>query len=207
MKSLYGLRQTQRRTFIEKLREGGLLERGYVQSDNNPCLFMKKGILMCIMYVDDTIFAGVVDSDLLEEEICTTLGSAGLSNERHTFQLRYYAEGEVGAFLGIQITTTGERTFELTHTGLIAKVLETAQMLECNGVDIPTGSVPVGNDTVGPPFAKAWNYRTIVGMLIFLSANTRPDISYAITLILWQSNAFSPTSKQQTTEESRSRRP
>ena len=172
LKSLYGLRHAPR-TFFEKLREG-LLERGYVQSHNDPCLFMKKGI-MCIVYVDDTIFAGA-DADVLEHEI-RTLGVSD-SEQRHTFQLRN--EGEVDAFLGIQITKTGERTFELTQTGLIAKVLETAQMSECNGVDTPTGPVPVGSDADGPPFAEAWNYRTIVGMLMFLSANTRPDISYAV---------------------------
>jgi hypothetical protein len=34
------------------------------------------------------------------------------SEQRHTFQLR--DEGEIGAFLGIQITKTGSNTFMLT---------------------------------------------------------------------------------------------
>ena len=92
------------------------------------------------------------------------------TEQRHTFQLRN--EGEVGAVLGIQIAKTGNNSFELTQTGLIAKVLEAANMSDCNGVDTPTGPTPIGSDTDGPPFAEAWKYRTIIGMLMFLSANT-----------------------------------
>ncbi len=52
------------RTFFEKLRDA-LLERGYTQSANDPCLFMKEGII-CVVYVDDTIFGGA-DGDVLKE--------------------------------------------------------------------------------------------------------------------------------------------
>ena len=71
------------------------MARGYTQSQIDPCLFMKQGII-CVCYVDDTIFAGA-DPDVLEAEI----QSLGVNNkeQRHTFQLRN--EGEVGAFLGI----------------------------------------------------------------------------------------------------------
>ena len=181
LKSLYGLRQAPR-TFFEKLRDG-LLERGYQQSTTDPCLFMKQGI-MCVVYVDDTIFAGA-DASILEEEI-RLLGVSD-TEQRHTFQLRN--EGEVGAFLGIQIVKTGANTFELTQTGLIAKVLESANMSDCNGVETPTGPTPIGSDIDGPPFAEAWKYRTIIGMLMFLSANTRPDLSYAVHQAAWFSHA------------------
>ena len=147
VKSLYGLRQAPR-TFFEKLRDG-LLERGYIQSKNDPCLFMKDGIL-CVVYVDDTIFAGA-DTSVLENEI-RALGASD-TEQRHSFQLRN--EGEVGAFLGIQITKTGKkRTFSLLQTGLISKVLITANMADCNGVSTPTGNSPVGSDVDGAPFAE-----------------------------------------------------
>jgi hypothetical protein len=55
LKILYGLKQAPR-TFFEKLR-AGLLELVFTQSEFDPCLFMKKGII-CVVYVDDTIFAG-----------------------------------------------------------------------------------------------------------------------------------------------------
>lgn len=88
---------------------------------------MKHGII-CVVYVDDTSFAGA-DPEILEEEI-RALVLLGVSDteQRHSFQLRN--EGEVGAFLGIQITKTGERTFSMSQTGLIAKVVTTAEMTD-----------------------------------------------------------------------------
>jgi hypothetical protein len=65
-------------------------------------------------------------------------------------------EGEVGAFLGIQITKTGKRTFSLLQTGLISKVFATAGLSDCNGVSTPTGNSNVGSDVDGRPFAKTW---------------------------------------------------
>jgi hypothetical protein len=65
LKSLYGIKQAPR-TFYEKFRDG-ILERGFTQSEIDPCLFMKKDC-MCVVYVDDTIFAGP-DALLLEREI------------------------------------------------------------------------------------------------------------------------------------------
>jgi hypothetical protein len=95
LKSVYGLKQAPR-TFYEKLRDG-LLELGFTQSEIDPCLFLKKGCI-CVVYVDDTIFAGP-DAKMLEQEI----RSLGVASDEcdHSFQLR--DEGEVGDFLGIRI--------------------------------------------------------------------------------------------------------
>jgi Reverse transcriptase (RNA-dependent DNA polymerase) len=55
LKSLYGLKQAPH-TFFEKLK-AGLKQRQWKQHDVDPCLFYKSKKL-CIVYVDDTIFAG-----------------------------------------------------------------------------------------------------------------------------------------------------
>jgi hypothetical protein len=136
--------------------------------------FLKQGI-MCVVYVDDTIFAGP-DSLILEREI----HQQGVSSaeRRHVFQL--CNKEEVGAFLEIQITKIGPRLFALVHSGLIEKVLAASNMSDCNGVSTPTGSTPVGTDAEGPAFDETWEYHTVVGMLMYLAANTRPDIAYAV---------------------------
>lgn len=105
LKSLYGLKQAPK-TFFDKL-QAGLLERGFVASNIDPCLFLKKD-MMCVVYVDDTILCGP-DPAALEREI-QGLGVNNLE-QRHAFQLRN--EGEVGDFLGIQIIKLKKGQFNL----------------------------------------------------------------------------------------------
>ena len=172
-KSLYGLRQAPR-TFFEKLR-AGLIERGWTQSEIDPCLFLRDG-MMCVVYVDDTIFASANVKDL--DKVIISLGIINSDDQRHTFALR--DEGEVSAFLGIQITKTGDNEFFLTQTGLIDKVLSVTNMTECNGCDTPATTDPLHADASGAPFDESWAYDVVIGMLMYISGNTRPDIAYAV---------------------------
>jgi hypothetical protein len=135
---------------------------------------MKKKI-MCMVYVYDTIFAGP-DGELIDAEI-KGLG-VNSKEQSHSFELR--DEGEVGDFLGIQIRKTGPITFELTQTGLIDKVLKAAGLEECHGVSTPAETKALGSDLEGAPFEEEWDYASIIGMLMYLSANKRPDIAFAV---------------------------
>ena len=100
----------------EKLK-AGLEEHGFVVSVINLCLFMKPGII-CVVYVDDTIFAAPNSADLDKEIIALDIST---NEQCHTFQ--FHDEGEDGTFLGIQIEKTGTLEFLLTQTDLIDKVL------------------------------------------------------------------------------------
>ena len=171
--SLYGLKQAPK-TFYEKLRDG-LLERGFVQSMMDPCLFMKKD-LICLIYVDDTIITGPNSQDI--DDLIKSLGVAK-DEQVHTFELR--DEGEVGAFLGIQIERNKNNTFYLTQTGLIQKVLVTAGMENSKAtVKTPAATTTLGLDVDGDEFSEAWDYPVIIGMLLYLAQNSRPDIAYAV---------------------------
>jgi hypothetical protein len=172
LKSLYGLKQAPK-TFFEKLR-AGLLERGFQQSDHDPCLFMKKDMI-CVVYVDDTIITGP-DSVAIDKEIV----GLGVSKDEqcHKFELR--DEGEVGDFLGIRIEKAGPKKFHLTQTGLINKVLKEVDMENCNTVNTPALTTPLGIDKLDEPFNEDWDYASIVGMLMYLANNSRPDIAYAV---------------------------
>jgi hypothetical protein len=86
----------------------------------------------------------------------------------------------VGAFLGIQIKKLGPSEFLLTQTGLIKKILENTGMINCNGCDTPATPDPLHTDKQGERFNKEWKYDSIVGMLMYLAGNTRPDIAYDV---------------------------
>jgi hypothetical protein len=44
----------------------------------------------------------------------------------------------------------------------------------------PAAQEPLGSDKDGAPFTEEWSYPAAVGMLLYLSSNTRPDIQFAV---------------------------
>jgi len=56
-------------------------------------------------------------------------------------------------------------------------------MTDCNPNKVPASTEALGSDPEGEPFDEQWNYASIVGMLIYLSTNSRPDITYAVSQV------------------------
>ena len=167
-KSIYGARDAPRRwseTAIE-----GFKTLGFKQSEFDPCLLYKKGMIV-VLYVDDAGIGAKDPNDI--DRLIEDLRKLG-------FELK--KEGDFTSFLGIKLQTLEDGSIELTQTGLIDKILETAKMTDCNPNRVPaTGQL--GSDPNGPPMDEPWNYRSIVGMLLYLSTNTRPDIAFAVSQV------------------------
>jgi hypothetical protein len=72
----------------------------------------------------------------------------------------------------------GNVTFK--QTGLIDKVLRYTKMTECNAKPTPAATTPLGTDSKGPARQEEWDYATAVGMLLYISSNSRPDIQFAV---------------------------
>ena len=53
-------------------------------------------------------------------------------------------------------------------------------MEDANTVKTPAATTPLCADKDGELFSELWDYATIVGMPMFLSTNSRPDIAYAV---------------------------
>ena len=67
-------------------------------------------------------------------------------------------------------------------------------MEHCNGLPIPTNvEVPLGTDTDGSEAKRDCpnSYYFVIGMILYLTSNTRPDISFDIN----QCDGFTPNTK------------
>ena len=134
---------------------------------------MYKDTIMVVIYVDDLGIAFSNQSDL--DTLFKNLDDKGFSFTR---------EGTFTDFLGINFIkdpTTG--TLTLTQKGLIQKIQAATGMEDSNGNWTPSGQAALGIDPDGPPMNESWSYRSIVGMLLYLSTNTRPDITFAVSQV------------------------
>ena len=86
-------------------------------------------------------------------------------------------------FLGFDIKTLDDGGFQFFQTGLIHKLLEATVMEHCNGLPTPNKvDAPLGTDANGSEYKRDWtnSYNSIIGMMLYLESNTRPDISFAV---------------------------
>ena len=68
-------------------------------------------------------------------------------------------------------------------TGLVRKVLESTGMEHCYGFPTPTKvEAPLGTDANGSEDKRDCpnSYASVIGMMLYLASNTRPDISFVV---------------------------
>ena len=170
VKSLYGL-SVAPRLWYEHIREA-LLKQGLKQSATDPCLLYSSTI-MIVLYVDDLGIAYANQKDL--ENLLQDLTNLGLEFTR---------EGTFTDFLGIKfVKDEVNNTVTLTQRGLIQKIINATGLQDCNPNHTPAVQACLGIDPDGEPMDEFWNYRSIVGMLLYLSTNTRPDITFAVSQV------------------------
>ena len=168
-KTLYGLCQSPRafwKYMVEKMESSGMK-----QSSFDPCLFIGEKVI-CVCYVDDLIFWARDEVDI--DKIATQLREVGVDLEQET---------DATGFLGIKMErdpVTG--LLEMKQEGLICRILE-AMGLDSGTVNpkaTPAEGTPLVKDAEGEPAMGAFNYSSVVGMRLYLSGHTRPDIAYAV---------------------------
>ena len=64
--------------------------------------------------------------------------------------------------------------------GLIEKILQSMKLEDCNGCNTPATTDPLHAEVHGEVFKEDWKYDSVIGMMMYLANNTRPDIAYAV---------------------------
>ena len=168
-KTLYGLRQSPRafwKYMVQKMADVGM-----PQSDLDPCLFIGEKVI-CIVYVDDLLFWARDETDI--SEVALKLRDIGVDLEQ---------EDDAAGFLGVDMvrdSTTG--LIEMKQTGLIKRIIDALGLDDGNVARklTPSSGEPLIRDETGDPFEGDFNYASVVGMLLYLSGHSRPDITYAV---------------------------
>ena len=129
--------------------------------------------MIIFLYVHD---CGIVSPDMSEiDAFIDRLKAKG-------FELT--KECDFSAYLGIKFHRNPKNnTITMTQPGLIKEVVEATGMTLCSPNKTSTSQTSLGSDAAGPPIKGNWKYSSVVGMLLYLSMNTRPDIAFAVSQV------------------------
>jgi hypothetical protein len=169
-KNLYGLKQASHNWFV--MLSNGLKDRGFTPSDMDPCVFYKEDMIV-LVYVDDMIAVARDD-----KQIDDLIESLREGNEH--FKLT--SEGKLDEYLGMEIVDSEGGAFEIKQPHLIERILKAVGInpADTNSRDTPATLPLLHKDLEGIERKLQWNYRSIIGMMNYLSGSTRPDISMAV---------------------------
>jgi hypothetical protein len=178
-KSLYGLKQASH-LYWKKL-QTWLLVYGFQQVDDEGTLYRytnKKGQTMILsMYVDDGLVAAS-DNAIYEEF---------LVEFRKVFQIS--DQGDLHFYLGVKITRDRVKgTTTLSQEQYVDDLLKRFGMSDAKPISSPFDpSQYLSYDDASDRMdmrketrEQVRHYQTIVGALLYLSGNTRPDIAFAV---------------------------
>ncbi len=96
-------------------------------------------------------------------------------------------EDDAAGFLGVMLERDPETgLLEMKQTGLIKRVIEALGLDNgiVKGKYTPSESKPLVKNLNGEAASGAFSYSSVVGMLLYLSGHTRPDITLAVNCVL-----------------------
>ena len=160
------------------------MSQGLEPSQYDKCLYFGHDVIV-VTYVDDCLFfsksgasIGALNSSLQQPNPAT-----GKPDFRLEVEGSSEKDDSVFAFLGVSLLMDDKgnnKIITLKQTGLIEKILWVTGMTECNPNATPLLKKPLGTDAKGAPCKHSWDYVQVVGMLMYLCSNARPDIQFAV---------------------------
>lgn len=171
-KSLYGLKQAAK-VWHDKVDEI-LKELVFEQSEADPCLYFKRckfTIIYLIIYVDDILIVARTEDEI--NQIAVALN-------KH-FQLSDL--GHLHHYLGIQVEKL-ENIFCIHQSAYIQKVATSMGLQDAKYSKIPLDPGHIkARDNNGALIEKPERYQQLIGALLYIAVNTRPDIAASVTIL------------------------
>ena len=170
-KSLYGLKQAAKEWY-DKLNKV-LLSIGFKRSDEDPCMYKyqaDQNLCYVIVHVDDFLFGAT--SDELIEMLAKKIGQF--------FELKDC--GEVKHFLGIDIYKEHDGVYAINQETYINQIARELQLenVKPHYYPLDPGYHQIDDDNY---LENNHQYRKIIGMLIYVSTNSRPDIAASVGIL------------------------
>ena len=172
-KSLYGLKQAAR-SWNVKIHDI-LTKMGFVQSKNDCCMYTKSRDgsepMYILIYVDDMIVA------------CKNVHEISKFGEDLKRQIQITDLGPLKQFLGIRVCKDEQGYYCLDQSVYIKKVLEQFGYSDAKSSNIPMDSGYLSGQPTSPELPNNTKYRSLIGALMYIAVNTRPDIANSVSIL------------------------
>lgn len=170
-KSLYGLKQAPR-CWNDKF-ERILTNYNLKVSQADSCVFLNNNNdkkLILAIYVDDGLVAATHQDDI--DNLFKYL--------KDEFKIK---TGTLDYYLGMEVCQVNDNTIFLNQFGYTTKILERFNMHECKMVSTPIEETTIKGNFVNAKEVVGVPYREAIGSLMYLSVVTRPDITFAVSVL------------------------
>jgi hypothetical protein len=172
LKTIYGLKQASRMWY--KTLKGFLESKGLKQSEVDPCIYFSDGMIIFV-YVDDII----ISADSAEK----------MQNLSQEFQKQFKMKdiGKPKRILGFDLhEIENGNGIHLSGQNMIIELLKQCGMDQSKPVSTPMDHkqffVPNQKEVFYEKFSEL-SYESIIGSLLYIANNFRPDISYAVSIL------------------------
>lgn len=170
-KTIYGLKQAARNW--NKVINETLVNAGYRQSEIDKCLYIKgkgENVTYILLYVDDLLVVSKNEKSITE--IIDVVKS----------KYKIKDLGNISHFLGMEVKRDNDGNFMINQSSYISKIVEQAGLKDAKDSKFPL-EVGYFKNPGGEILKDITEFRSIIGMLLYVAVNTRPDISASVSIL------------------------
>lgn len=173
-KSLYGLKQAAK-SWNDAI-HSVLIDAKFDQSKADPCLYMRK---LCgewcylLIYVDDVVV------------VVKSLESANHVKDIITAKFDLEDLGEIKFYLGMEVNKSADGFYQLCQSAYIERIASDFGLANAKESKVPMStSYGKASDEEDERLLLDNNkYQKLIGCLLYISVNTRPDITASISIL------------------------
>ncbi|KAI2489482.1 hypothetical protein MHU86_25099 [Fragilaria crotonensis] len=164
IKSLYGdIRAA--KLWYQHLSAALVDKLGFQRSTIDSCLYFRDGLVFAF-YVDDGIIVSSDDDKILH-----------FIDQLRECRFDLGVEDDYAGYLGVDIIMQPDGTILMLQTGLIERILADFGLTDSASSKITPASEVLSPHKESAPFDHSFNYRSVLGKIMYLSSNTRCELS------------------------------
>jgi Reverse transcriptase (RNA-dependent DNA polymerase) len=140
---------------------------GFVKSTIDSCLYVRDSLIF-VFYVDDGIIISL-DDDIILHFIA----------ELRECKFDLGIEADYAGYLGVDLIKLPDGTMLMSQTGLIERIIADFGLSDSASSKPTPAAEVLGPFKSSPPFEEVFNYRSVLGKILYVSSNTRCEITLA----------------------------